>query len=71
MAIAFLSTSAVALKQVDGLHWLGRFFGKKFHLPTKQLLGSIRVAAIFSTFVHTFESAPKLLMAVVQQNIGL
>ena len=73
------NATAVALEQVDGLHWLvlvplvwlGRFLGKKFHLPTKQLLGPILVAAIFSTFVHPFESAPKLLMAVVQLNIGL
>ena len=71
------NATAVALEQVDGLHWLvlvplvwlGRFLGKK--LPTKQLLGPILVAAIFSTFVQPFESAPKLLMMVVQLNIGL
>ena len=73
------TATAVALEQVDGLHWivlvqlvwLGSFLGKKFHLPTKQLLGPILVAAIFSTFIQPFESAPKLLMAVVQLNIGL
>lgn len=73
------NAAAVALEQVDGLHWLvlvplvwlGRFVGKKLHLPTKQLLGPILVAAIFSTFVQPFEAAPKLLMAVVQLNIGL
>ncbi len=53
------NSTAVALEHVDGLHWLVlvRLFGsdvsseKKLHLPTKQLLGSILVAAIFSTFV--------------------
>ena len=73
------NATAVALEQGELLPWLtlvplvllGRFFGKKLHLPTKQLLGPILVAAIFSTFVQPFESAPKLLMAVVQLNIGL
>ncbi|MBR1806781.1 MAG: AbrB family transcriptional regulator, partial [Selenomonadaceae bacterium] len=52
------NAAAVALEQGDLLPWLtlvplvllGRFVGKKFHLPTKQLLGPILVAAIFSTF---------------------
>ena len=73
------NATAVALEQDDLLPWLvliplvllGRFVGKKFRLPTKQLLGPILVAAIFSAFVQPFESAPKLLMAVVQLNIGL
>ena len=53
------------------LVWLGHFLGKRFYLPTKQLLEPILVAAIFSTFVQSFESALKLLMAVVKLNIGL
>ena len=73
------NATAVALEHGELLPWLtmvplvllGRFVGKKLHLPTKQLLGPILVAAIFSTFVQPFESAPKLLMAVVQLNIGL
>ncbi len=79
MHMLYENVSAVALEHVDGLHWLvlsplvwlERFLGKKLHLPTKQLLGPILVAAIFSTFVHPFESAPKLLMAIVQLNICL
>ena len=73
------NATAVAIQHGDELPWLmlvplvflGRFVGKKFHLPTKQLLGPILVAAVFSTAVQPFEAAPKLLMAVVQLNIGL
>ena len=73
------NATAVVLQHGNKLPWLtlvlfvliGRFVGKKFHLSTKQLLGSILVAVIFSTFVQPFEPAPKLLMAVVQLNIGL
>ena len=71
--------TAVALEKIDGLHWLmliplcwlGRFIGKKFHLPTKQLLGPILITAIFSTLIHPLNEAPKILMMVVQLNIGL
>ena len=73
------NATAVALEHGELLPWLtmvplvfiGRFFGKKFHLPTKQLLGPILVAAIFSTTVQSFEPAPKLLMSLVQLNLGL
>lgn len=73
------TATAVALEQVEGLPWLtliplcwlGRFIGKKLHLPTKQLLGPILVTAIFATLIYPLDAAPKLLMAVVQLNIGL
>ena len=50
---------------------VGYLFGKKFKLPSKQLLGPILFAALFSVLVHPTESAPHLLMIVTQLNIGL
>ena len=49
----------------------GYLFGIKFKLPSKQLLGPILFAAMFSVLIHPTESAPRLLMIVTQLNIGL
>lgn len=73
------STEAVAIEEVDALHWLaliplcfvGRFIGKKLHLPTKQLLGPILITALFSTLIYPLQEAPSAIMAIVQLNIGL
>ena len=73
------TTAAVALEKADELPWLalipicfvGRFIGKKLHLPTKQLLGPILFTALFATLIHPLEEAPKILMSIAQLNIGL
>ena len=73
------TSAAVALEKPDEWHWLalipicfvGRFIGKKFHLPTKQLLGPILAAALFATLIHPLGKAPHELMSIAQLNIGL
>ena len=73
------TSTAVALEKPDEWHWLalipicfvGRFLGKKLHLPTKQLLGPILATALFATLIHSLGKVPHELMAVAQLNIGL
>ena len=73
------SAVVAAIPTHDEWHWsilipicvVGYLFGKKFKLPSKQLLGPILFAAMFSVLVHPTESAPRILMIVTQLNIGL
>lgn len=51
--------------------FVGRFIGKKFHLPTKQLLGPILATALFATLIHPLGKAPHELMSIAQLNIRL
>ena len=73
------TSAAVALEKPDEWHrlalipicFVGRFIGKKLHLPTKQLLGPILATALFATLIHPLGKAPHELMSIAQLNIGL
>lgn len=72
-------TAGNALTEHAGIHWLvflplavlGTFIGKRIHLPTPKLLGTILVTAVFSVSAGQLQPVPDILMAAAQASIGL
>lgn len=76
---AKVTGSSVFLPANDGVHWLvflplailGNFIGKKIHLPTPMILGTIIATAAFSVGAGQLQPIPGWLMASAQVSIGL